>query len=348
MSVGSTGRNGFTIIELASTVAAGVILASAGVPMLSHAVDLSMREQSRANLHGLHGIHTMYALDNEDRQFSAIPDDFDGRCTQYQQANGCIDPLVLGFDPDGTRWAYNLGCGGSGGSCGNIVTFEACSFGESRYGAYRLANTASINTYADGRFFDPLFFAPDDPALREGDVKAMRAGVDFMFTQPANGFARTSYAMSPAAMWAPRVFGDGQRLKTAQFRQPNAAASDWATPRVPQCEHPSLKTRMMEHYATNHAPAPCHPAYGGCVPYLWNQSFETRNLALFFDGSVDGFGVLDSIALEDAVGAKMWLRNTPFGALGVEGGLAHQGVTSSAHFLTTFGIRGRDRLQPVD
>jgi hypothetical protein len=32
----------------------------------------------------------------------------------------------------------------------------------------------------------------------------------------------------------------------------------------------------------------------------------------------------------------------------VYGEFAQGGLTSSAHFLTTFGIRGRDRLAPVD
>jgi hypothetical protein len=84
------------------------------------------------------------------------------------------------------------------------------------------------------------------------------------------------------------------------------------------------------------------------VPYLWNQSIETRNLALFYDGSVAEFGIEETLVAEDAVGADFWLRNTPLGPLGVYGEFAQGGLTSSAHFLTTFGIRGRDRLAPVD
>ena len=77
---------------------------------------------------------------------------------------------------------------------------------------------------------------------------------------------------------------------------------------------------------------------------VWNQSIETRNLALFYDGSVAEFGIEETLVAEDAVGADFWLRNTPLGQLGVYGEFAQGGLTSSAHFLTTFGIRGRDRI----
>jgi len=172
----------------------------------------------------------------------------------------------------------------------------------------------------------------------------MRAGLDFEFTGTTGMFGYTSYDLSPAAMWAPRVLGDGQKLKSATYRAPSAAFQDYRTPRVSQCQHPSLKTRMLEHYAMNNAPAECNTAYAGCRPYMWNQSAATRNLALFYDGSISEFGVQETLVAEEAVGANFWLRNTPLGALGVHGAYAAGGLTSSAHFLTTFGIRGRDRI----
>jgi hypothetical protein len=343
-----TRVNGFTIIDLAATAAAGVVLASTAVPVLSNASASGGREQSRANMQQLGDIHTMYAFDHEDRQFSLLPDDFTGNATLYQLQHGCIEPLVLGTDMDGAQWGYYLSCGGQGGNNGNIVMYTPMGFTNPLDGLYRMANTPGINAYANGRFYDPLFFAPDDPALREGDLKLMRSGADFGFSGPPFGYARTSYAMSPAAMWSPRVMGDGQRMKNAQFRPPSGAQQDYRSPRVSECLHPSLKTRMMEHHATNNAPAPCNPAFAGCVPYLWNQSIETRNLALFYDGSVAEFGIEETLVAEDAVGADFWLRNTPLGQLGVYGEFAQGGLTSSAHFLTTFGIRGRDRLAPVD
>ena len=339
-----TRVNGFTIIDLAATAAAGVVLAGTAMPVLSHGSAMSGREQSRANMQELGDIHTMYALDHEDRQFSLLPDDFTGSATQYQLQHGCIEPLVLGTDMDGAQWGYYLSCGGQGGNNGNIVMYSPMSFTNPFDGLYRMANTPRINAYANGRFHDPLFFAPDDPARRDGDLKLMRSGADFGFSSPPFGYTRTSYTMSPAAMWSPRVMGDGQRMKNAQFRPPNGAQQDYRSPRVSECLHPSLKTRMMEHHATNNAPAPCNPAFAGCVPYLWNQSIETRNLALFYDGSVDEFGIEETMVAEDAVGARFSLRNTPLGQLGVYGQFAQGGLTSSAHFLTTFGIRGRDRI----
>ena len=338
-----TRANGFTVIDLAATVAAGTVLVAAAMPLAASVASGNDRDTSRIHLATLNEIHTMYALDHEDRQFSHLPDDFTGNATQYQLQHGCIDPLVLGTDMAGATWGYYLACNGMAGNNGNIVTYRAMDFGNPLDGLYRFANTRKINEYANGRYYDPLFFAPDDPSLGETDFKFMRAGVDFGFSSGAFGFTRTSYTMSPAAMWAPRVLGDGQRMKDAQWRIPNGALQDYRTPRVSQCLHPSLKTRMMEHYAMNNAPAPCNPAYAGCRPYMWNQSPETRNLALFYDGSIDEFGVLETLVAEDAVGADFWLRNTPIGLLGVHGAQS-AGATSSAHFLTTFGIRGRDRI----
>ena len=336
--------NGFTILELAAGVAAGTVLVAAAMPLAASVAANNGRDTSRLNLETLNEIHTMYALDHADRQFSLLPDDFNGNATLYQLQHGCIDSLVLGTDMQGATWGYYLSCGGMPGNNGNIVSYMAMNFNNPLDGLYRFANTPKINDYANGRFYDPLFFAPDDPSLKEADFKAMRAGVDFGFNDGAFGFALSSYTMSPAAMWSPRVFGDGQRMKNAQFRTPSGSFNDYRCPRVSECQYPSLKTRMMEHYAMNNAPADCNPAYTGCRPYMWNQSAATRNLALFYDGSVSEFGVHETLVAEDAVGANFWLRNTPLGALGVHGAYADGGVTSSAHFLTTFGIRGRDRI----
>ena len=343
-----TRASGFTILDLAATVAAGTVLVATAMPLAASVAAGSSRDQSRLNLETLNEIHAMYALDHEDRQFSHLPDDFTGNATLYQLQNGCIDPLVLGTDAEGATWGYYLACGGTPGNNGNIVSYTAMNFNNPLDGLYRFANTRKINEYANGRYYDPLFFAPEDPALTEPDFKSMRAGVDFGFNDGAFGFALTSYTMSPAAMWAPRVFGEGQRMKNAQFRAPSGALQDYRTPRVSECQYPSLKTRLMEHYAMNNAPAECNPAYAGCRPYMWNQSAATRNLALFYDGSISEFGVQETLVAEEAVGANFWLRNTPLGALGVHGASAAGGLTSSAHFLTTFGIRGRDRLAPVD
>jgi len=339
-----TRANGFTVIDLAATVAAGTVLVAAAMPLAASVQGRGDRDASRLNLESLHQVHTMYALDHEDRQFSHLPDDFTGNTGVYQIQHGCIDPLVLGSDRNGALWGFYLSCGAYPGNNGNIVMYIPMSFTAPLDGLYRMGNTRKVNEYANGRFYDPLFFAPDDPSLGDPEFKAMRAGLDFEFTGTTGMFGYTSYTMSPAAMWAPRVLGDGQRMKDAQWRIPNGALQDYRTPRVSQCLHPSLKTRMMEHYAMNNAPAPCNPAYAGCRPYMWNQSPETRNLALFYDGSIDEFGVLETLVAEDAVGADFWLRNTPIGLLGVHGAQS-AGATSSAHFLTTFGILGRDRLE---
>jgi len=353
---GST-RPGFTIIDLTATLAAGTLMCAAALPLAAKAGSQNTRAVSRMHLNTLNVVHTMFAADHNDRQFSAIPDDFGlhPSCALYQAQVGCIDPLVLGEDPLGQTWGFYLGCAGNGtgGSCGNIVSYKPIEFTEPTEGAYRYANTPRINEYVSGRFYDPVFFAPDDPSLNDQTRKFIRAGVDFALNDPdaaGSVLGHTTYDMSPAAMFNPIVMGDGQSGNNPLWRNPstssNAGGYGYRSPTVSQCAFPSLKTRLMEHAMTSHAPAPCNASYPGCTPYMWNQSIDSENIALFYDGSVQFLSAREAMNADAHSATPLWLRNTPLGANGVGGAVAADAqVRTSAHFLTTYGIRGRDKLE---
>lgn len=351
-----SARSGFTILDLAATVAVGTLMCAAALPLAAKAGSQNTRAVSRMHLNTLHVVHTMFAADHNDRQFSAIPDNFGLRpsCALYQAQFGCIDPLVLGEDSLGQSWGFYLGCAGNGtnGACGNISCYKPIDFAEPTEGAYRYANTPRINEYVSGRFYDPVFFAPDDPTLTDQTRKFIRAGADFELNDPDGAsyiWGRTSYDMSPAAMFDPVVMGDGQQGNNPQWRNPSSTSTaggyGYRSPAVSQCAYPSLKTRLMEHAMTSHAPAPCNKGHPGCFPYMWNQSIESQNIALFYDGSVQTLSARDAMNSDAHSATPLWLRNTPLGVNGVDGAAAADAqVRTSAHFLTTYGIRGRDRL----
>jgi len=67
---------------------------------------------------------------------------------------------------------------------------------------------------------------------------------------------------------------------------------------------------------------------------------------LFFDGSVRIMTPREPMFAEDRANTLLWMRNTPFGHSGVNGNQSGDFlVNTSAHFLTTFGIAGRDTIE---
>ena len=342
----SRPARGFSNIDLTATIAAAAVICAAAVPLASAKDEISLRAISYFNLAELNIVHTTYAVDHKDRQFSVIPDDyaqFSG-VDAYEAANGCIDPLILGVGPAGSTWGYYLGCGAQAGTVANIAVYKPIDFLSPNSGAYRFANTPKINVYANGRFFDPLFFAAEDNAITPAQRRFIRNGTDYA-NSATGGLGFTSYTMSPAAMFHPIVMGDGQSASGTLFKSPSATVAGgmgYQSPTVSQCTYPSLKTRLMENTMMENAPSPCNPAYGGCVPYTWYQSAASTNLALFYDGSVDIFSAQEAMQADSDSGTGLWLRTTPLGSSGM---FSNANVQSGAHFLTKFGIKGRDRLQ---
>ena len=111
-----------------------------------------------------------------------------------------------------------------------------------------------------------------------------------------------------------------------------------------QCAGPDVRLKPIEL-----APDDCNPSVPEeCVPYQWNQVYRSRPLTAFFDGSVRITTPREFRQADSRRGLSepmLWMKTTPFGFNGVGGGQSADFlVRTSAHFLTTFGIAGRDTI----
>lgn len=352
MSRSSNSPRGVTIVEVLALVACLVVLLAMGLPAFQRLGCSAARDISRANLATLSQAHVMYATDWSGRQFTLVPDTLGangGNFTAWQSANGCVPQALLGVDSQGVPHRLGTQCQDVDVRLKESWLKPIDFAGKTTAGSFRLSNVRIVNEYVNGRFYDPKFYAPDDPTLRD-DVRAvLKGGGDF--EDLADGIALSTYTYSPAAMYDPRVFGFGSAAATPPFRNPDASSElgpeVYRSPSVAQCVHPSLKTRMMEMWAIENPAAPCNPmVQQECVPYQWNQSYRARPLTLFFDGSVRIMSPRETMFTEDRANQLLWMRNTTFGISGVGGGIQSDDwlVKTSAHFLTTFGIAGRDTI----
>ena len=353
-------RRGFTITEAAAVAAAVAVIGAATVPVFRRVGCSAMRQQSMAQLATLATAHAEYAADFNGRQFTACPDDlgaFGGDFAAYQAANGCIPPMTLGTSASGQTTVIGYGTGSCPGTAGGgafqiPINFSGASVGQ---GSFRWTNARQFNTYVGGRFYDQTFYAPDDPAMNRKVQRWINEGRDFE-QDAQSGIVNSTYDYSPAAMYDPRVLGDGTNPAVPAWQNPNTVANGegYKSPSNAQCLYPSLKTRLLERHCMEPYLGANPAVAGGQTPYQWNHSFRARSYAAFFDGSVRLFTTgeaMDSEARARVPGssqpARLWVRSTPLGQQGFGGNLAEDFlVSTSVHYLTASGIRGRDTLSP--
>jgi hypothetical protein len=350
---------GLARIELVALLVAGATLLAVLAPVLAQLDGMAAGSGSAANLRTLHTAHACYAADWEDRQFTAVPDDFGeygGNCATYVNETGCYPPLILGWSCEPVRfYAYRVGCEayGGGSSCGNRVMTVPLNFDTGlRVGSFRLQNTRPVHDYVNGRVYDPVFYATRDAYVY--DDAAPFFDVDCEFARD-DSLLPSSYVLSPAAMYHPEVMRARSR---GGFRAPGAFDEGFASPTQSQVEHPALKTRILEHHWLGTTPSACHPAYVGplnqhrpdCNPYLFNHGAAAAPFTLFFDGSITALRTGDVVdddlrVLKQTGGVDgLWSRDTPLGEDGYFGAFAVDGTRVSHHILTTDGALGRDRL----
>lgn len=244
-------------------------------------------------------------------------------------------------------------------------------------GYFRLPNARQFSQYVNGRFFDPVFFAPKDTV-----VMAMRDQADgpLEYLTPSQlewspplppetageRFCFPSYSLSPAALFSPDVM---RRTEDGGWQNPWALAAGFRAPAISQAQYPELKTHMIEHHWLQGARADCNPAMteeyarpyidgppgsnpypAGCQPYFFNHSLESTPAAMFYDGHVGLINVADAQRADGRAGVQsggsgLWSRDTPFGTDGyfISRGYDDQS-NASFHILTTGGIKGRDVL----
>ena len=358
---------GFTILDLMVVMLVIMILVAAVVPVVAGAGGNAGIQQSMSNLVAQSAAHLMYAADWNGRQVTQVVDDlgfYGGDISAYNAALGCGDggndpgdptchpPIIAGLGPtqSGTWviWAFWSQLSNNGG-------FQPMNFpgppNESAaldgWGHWRFPQSRPIHDYLNGRYQDPVFYAPNDTSV-VGPIEDCLGQAPEFVAYPVNcNPASSSYARSPAAMFHPDVFRSNAN---GGWQAPYELDHGYESPGLFQATYPDLKTHLIEHSWVQNPPAPCNPVFSGCEPYYFNQGIDSAPVTLFFDGHIRLlpnsevlFADLQVLAQTGQVDG-LWHRGTPFGSSGYFINEGFDGVPLSHHVLTTDGILGRDTL----
>ncbi|MFZ9880317.1 MAG: hypothetical protein ACO3QC_02815 [Phycisphaerales bacterium] len=335
-------RRGITLAETLVGAAAVGILSCIAVTVPAA---LGGGADSQWKLAELGEAHACYANDFNGRQWGVMPQDagaYGDTCILYRNANGCPD-IWLGKDSGNAIWGIGLGCN-SFGSCGNWISYRPMNFdatnGElARTGSFRLLNIWGFREYVSRNFYSPEWFAEDDPNYA-GASTEFASVAEFRYPVNAieDGYAYTSYALSPAAMLNAGVL---RARADGGFQDPASFADSYRSPAVAQCTHPSLKSRMTEYGWFRNAPV------DGLV---FSAGRKSAPYTLFFDGSVQSVSMAQAegddliVRLASKSGDGLWSDDTPYGVGGWRPGGSFDGLATGFHMLTTDGILGRDLL----
>ena len=365
---------GFTIVELLVVVAIIALLIGILLPAIGKARQQARLTLSQTNLRQLGQAHAIYSSEWADQQFTLV----DGNLARYGNSpgsavpgygnvNGEHPPILLG-------WAH--GPGGNGGNAlwgyfmnnpGNHRLLMPISFDDDPFGWSRMGNVKAFNQYLNGRFYDPVFYAPKDDMVQEAIEACINIPDEFCVINGTTIWW-SSYMMSPAALYNPDVMANPTRTRpdgTSGWIDPWQTKSGFRAPSPSQARHPTLKTHMIEHHWLQNRRQACNPAfapgsYDGCEPYYFNHSADSIPMTLFYDGHVEGLGFLEAVNADRRVRIQTadagnehgtWSRDTAMGPTGYFGdddydaSYAPGSEPCSFHVLTTDGILGRDKLE---
>jgi prepilin-type N-terminal cleavage/methylation domain-containing protein len=344
---------GFTIIELLVVVSIIALLVGILLPAIGKARDQAKLTISQANLRNLATAHATYEAEWNDRQFTLINDNF----SQYGSNEDEAWAEFANAHPNhGHPW-FMYGCS-QGNACfiTTNVTFHVPFDWDVSFGSFRMTNAKQLGQYVSGRFYDPVYFAPKDVAA----VEAVSVHQDYPGEfDPGGNSKAPSYALSPAAMYNPEVFGNENKGGYVDAFQLKAGHK---SPSAGQALFPDLKTKMIEHsWLQNRFTGTeyCNPAfsdgmYNGCEPYYFNHGFSSNPMTLFFDSHIEGLGQQEALQASDknidTVGYGLWSTDTPLEgdwsnpAGGYFEEVRADWTHTSHHILTTDGIRGRDKV----
>lgn len=350
-------KKGFTIVELLVVIAIIALLVAILLPAIGKARDAALVTQSLGNLRNLAAANATYGADWNDRQFTTCPDDaglFFGSCPQYI-AVVCPPQQLLGWDQNGGLWGYWLGTGAIcppnyPGNCGNWITYKAIDYvSATKFGSFRMPNVKAFNDYINGRYYDPVFWAPKDRVTLEKIQHYFQMPGEFYYDQVTIEYP--TYCWSPAAMWAPDVTSHRAGPGNNQgFINPDTLPGAYKSPPVGNARYPDLKTRMLEHqWLQNREGGDVNPAFTSATPWYFNHGYNSSPGTMFFDGHIQLLGVTD------AMEADTRAKGQNIGSEFAERGLWSRGtggyyntygydmlVNTAYHICTTDGILGRD------
>ena len=359
-------RHGFTILELLVVVSIIALLVGMLLPAIGKARDTARVNVSKNNLRQLGVAHKTYAADWADRHVTYVRDNlglYDGNVQTYNNAiydEGSNDfryflhPGIiagLGYTLDGryVPWAY-------WSTQGNNVMYQAINFpgppnnssGTDGWGWFRFGvQPKPFQDYMNGRWQDPIYFAPKDKIILEPLEPCFEVPGEFVAYPTQCNPSWASYVLSPAGLYSPRVFSDNG--EGVYWSAPWELPTGYKVPSFAQVKYPTLKTHMLEHHWLQNVKIPCNASFTGCEPYYFNHSFQSQPVTLFYDGSVRLMGVLEAMSsdrrnLRQTGTVGLWSRDTPFGEDGYFIADAYDFSETSYHILTIDGARGRDTI----
>jgi len=359
-------KRGFTIIELLVVVSIIALLVGMLLPAIGKARDTARVNVSKSNLRQLGVAHKTYAADWSDRHVTYVRDNlglYEGNVQAYNAAiypayegEGRFDvhPGIVagnGYDLSGNYrpWGYWT-------TLGNNVMFQAINFpgppnnssGTDAWGWFRFGvQPKPFQDYMNGRYQDPIYFAPKDKTLLEPLEGCFEIPGEFVAYPSKCNPSWASYALSPAGLFSPQVFSDnGEGIF---WKAPWELPTGYKVPSFGQVKYPTLKTHMLEHHWLQNVKVPCNATFLGCEPYYFNHSFQSQPVTLFYDGSVRLMGVMEAMSsdrrnLRQTGLNGLWSRDTPFGPEGYLIDDAYDFAETSYHILTIDGVRGRDTV----
>jgi prepilin-type N-terminal cleavage/methylation domain-containing protein len=362
----------FTITEILVVSVIIAVLIGLLLPAIGKARDQALYARSQANMTQLGKAAASYAAEFGDRQLTLVNDNLSrygsngpGAFQNYEAQVGYPAPSVmLGYGINaqgvGSEWSFQI----AGPIWDNWKMCVPIDF-VSRFGAFRLINARSFSTYLNGRFYDPVFYAPKDLTLYNSVEPIFDLPDEFCLTPEiiAEGIKFSSYCFSPAAMFNPAVLSKNAQSKF--FTDAFALPSGFRSPGMSQAKYATLKTHIIEHNwcqnrkkACNDGFSPPMESHPGCEPYYFNASWDSSPVTLFFDGHVGAVGCRDAMADSKRVTVQagnanhgLWSTDTPLGGSYEDNGpggyfsdYANDWTSTSFHILTIDGIKGRDVL----
>ncbi|MCH2160370.1 MAG: hypothetical protein MK085_00705 [Phycisphaerales bacterium] len=353
-------HRGLTLVEALSMLGIILVLLAIAAMLAGAARGGSAERQSAWNLSVLAIAHNTYAMDWEGRQFSLVDDrlgEANGSLQAFHNQFGCHPEAILGEIDTGQTWGWWLGAWGctedAPGSMANFIVNKPLGFNSfSLFGSYRLVNLRGFHEYVDGRFYSPIFYAPDSI-----DAKNARRFFDVeeefcidLADELTPLISYSSYILSPAAMFDPAVLSPESQ---GGWRNPDGGLDTaYISPALVNAKHPHLKTHMIEKDWLRGAPTRFSPYFHATssafrTHWFFNHGMDASPLALFYDGSIDrinaGEATRHDEKLRQRTGEGLWSRDTPLGNAGYYGWQASDAEVSTSHtILTTGGILGRD------
>ncbi len=391
MVMNRRARKGFTIIELLVVISIIALLVGILLPAIGNARDDARVNTSKNNLRQLGIAHATYAADWSDRQLTYCRDSlgiYSGDVRLYNEAiyglsGGGQNNMANRFDGHpgivaGLGWdsAGDYRPWGYWPASGNNIVFQPINFPglpnagsatSDGWGWFRFGvQSQPFHVYLNGRYHDPMFFAPKDRTILDRVEKCFEVPGEFVAGSTPSGEtglsgigyddcnpAWASYVLSPAALFSPQAFSYN-RDTDLYWRAPWLMPSGYRVPSMGQIKFPTLKTHMLEYRWLQNVPVACNPSFHGCVPYYYNHGFQSVPVTLFYDASVRMMGVMEAMSsdrrhlrqtggLEEG-GVGLWSRDTPFLDAGFFIPEGYDFVETSYHILTTNGVRGRDTV----